>query len=88
MKSLLILACIILFACHERKKEAVDKAIRTKELAKGHQLDSYLILRTTDTMGIYTVYYQAELSPGSGRTEIQDSIRFYVTGDGLLQMHP
>jgi hypothetical protein len=87
-KSLIILACFILFACHHRQKEAIDKAIRLKEIKKGNRMDDYSVLRTLDTLNNLTVYYQAELTVGDQTKEIQDSVVFYETGDGILQAQP
>ena len=51
-------------------------------------MDDYSVLRTVDTLNSLTVYYQAELTVGDHTIEIQDSVVFYETGDGILQPHP
>jgi hypothetical protein len=87
-KPLLIIAFILLFACYDRKKETIDRAIRSKESSKGIQLSSYTILRELADSTKLTVYYKAQLNPGSHVTEVNDSIIFYETGDGILQPLP
>jgi hypothetical protein len=84
----LILSCMLLFACSDNKKASIDKAIRSKESNKGNNLDSYVILRSVDTLGILKVYYAARLIAGSPATELKDSIIFYELGNGELEPQP
>jgi hypothetical protein len=85
---LLLLVCLLLFACADKKKEVITKAIQTREQSKGHQLQSYTILRTVDSLGVLKVYYSVKLVPGSAAAATSDSIIFYELGDGLLQPQP
>jgi hypothetical protein len=84
----LLLACILLIACGDIKKEAISKAIRSKESNKGNYLDSYTILRSVDSLGVLKIYYEAKMSPGSTLTETTDSIIFYELGNGQLVPQP
>jgi len=79
---------MLLFACYDRKKEAIDKAIRAREFKKGNHLNAYSILRTVDTLGSLKVYYEAHIKQGTENPVVEDSISFYETGDGILQVRP
>jgi hypothetical protein len=84
----LIFVCILFLACSDKKSQSINKAIRLKESSKGHSLESYSILRSVDTLGVFKVYYEARLSPGSQLTTVRDSISFYELGDGQLEPEP
>lgn len=85
---LLLASMFLLIVCNDKKKDSVATAIKLKESKKGHELDSYTILRTVDSVGLYTVYYEARVGQGSHITELKDSLIFYVTGDGILEAKP
>jgi hypothetical protein len=87
-KSLIFILFMLLFACYDRKKEAIDRAIRDRESKKGNHLNTYSILRTVDTLGSLKVYYEAQINQGTQNPTIEDSLTFYETGDGILQDHP
>jgi hypothetical protein len=89
MSQKLLVIFILLIACgNDKRKEVIDKAIRQKESNKAAALDSYTILRTSDSLGILKVYYSAKLTSGSEQTEIKDSVIFYELTNGLIEPQP
>jgi hypothetical protein len=89
MNQKLLVIFIFLLACgNDKRKETIDKAIRQKESNKASALDSYTILRTSDSLGILKVYYSAKIASGSKQEEQKDSVIFYELPNGIIEPQP